>query len=113
MATLTIRNLPLDVHDGLRRRAAQNRRSVEAEVRAVIAEAVNPAKTGDQKVAAGLRGSLPRASGGPQSFLAERRIQGAVEHGSISDDDASALLEALDGGLPAGEVIRRLEGLLS
>ena len=33
MATLTIRNLPDDVHDALRRRAAENRRSVEAEVR--------------------------------------------------------------------------------
>ena len=40
MATLTIRNLPDEVRDELRVRAARNGRSMEAEVRQVIAEAM-------------------------------------------------------------------------
>lgn len=36
MATLTIRKLPDDVYDRLRVRAAQNKRSMEAEARAVL-----------------------------------------------------------------------------
>jgi plasmid stability protein len=40
MATLTIRNLPDEVRDGLRVRAAQNGRSMEAEARAVLSEAI-------------------------------------------------------------------------
>lgn len=39
MATLTIRNLPQDVYDRLRVRAAQNKRSMEAEARAVLIDA--------------------------------------------------------------------------
>ena len=40
MATLTIRNLPDDVREKLRVRAAMKGRSTEAEVRAVLADAV-------------------------------------------------------------------------
>ena len=40
MATLTVRNLDDDVIDRLRLRAAENDRSVEAEVRALIRRAV-------------------------------------------------------------------------
>ena len=40
MATLTIRNLPDEVRDKLRVRAARKGRSTEAEVRSVLAEAV-------------------------------------------------------------------------
>jgi plasmid stability protein len=39
MATLTIRNLPDDVRDRLRQRAAKAGRSMEAEVRALLTEA--------------------------------------------------------------------------
>ncbi len=42
MATLTIRNLPDGVHKGLRLRAAENGRSVEEEVRQILAEQVQP-----------------------------------------------------------------------
>jgi plasmid stability protein len=42
MATLTIRNLPEEVHRALRLRAAQHGRSTEAEVRALLEEAVKP-----------------------------------------------------------------------
>jgi plasmid stability protein len=41
MATLTIRNLPDDVRDRLRVRAAKNGRSMEAEARTVLTEAVS------------------------------------------------------------------------
>ncbi len=42
MATLTIRNLPDEVHRSLRGRAALHGRSTEAEVRALLEEAVKP-----------------------------------------------------------------------
>jgi plasmid stability protein len=42
MATLTIRNLPEEIRDELRMRAARNGRSMEAEARQVIAQATLP-----------------------------------------------------------------------
>jgi plasmid stability protein len=42
MATLTVRNVPDEVHKGLRLRAAQNGRSVEEEIRRILAEQVTP-----------------------------------------------------------------------
>ncbi|MGE0385237.1 MAG: Arc family DNA-binding protein [Gammaproteobacteria bacterium] len=42
MAMLTVRNLPDEVHRALRARAAQHGRSTEAEVRAILEEAVKP-----------------------------------------------------------------------
>jgi len=42
MATLTVRNLPDEVHRALRVRAARHGRSTEAEVRALLEEAVKP-----------------------------------------------------------------------
>jgi plasmid stability protein len=42
MATLTVRNLPEEVHRALRVRAAEHGRSTEAEVRAILSGAVIP-----------------------------------------------------------------------
>lgn len=42
MATLTVRNLPDEVHRALRVRAASNGRSTEAEVRAILEASVRP-----------------------------------------------------------------------
>lgn len=42
MATLTVRNIPDEVHQALRARAAQHGRSTEAEVRAILEDAVKP-----------------------------------------------------------------------
>lgn len=42
MAMLTVRNLPAAVHRALRVRAALHGRSTEAEVRAILEEAVRP-----------------------------------------------------------------------
>lgn len=44
MAILTVRNVPDDVHRALRVRAAQHGRSIEAEVREILAAAVKPEK---------------------------------------------------------------------
>ncbi len=42
MPSLNVRNLSEATHQGLRLRAAQHRRSVEAEIRAILDETVNP-----------------------------------------------------------------------
>jgi plasmid stability protein len=42
MATLTVRNLPDEVHRALRIRAAMHERSTEAEVRDILEKAVKP-----------------------------------------------------------------------
>lgn len=42
MAMLTVRNLPEEVHRALRVRAAKHGRSTEAEVRAILLDAVKP-----------------------------------------------------------------------
>jgi len=42
MAMMIVRNLPDSVYQALRVRAAQNGRSTEAEVREILANAVNP-----------------------------------------------------------------------
>ncbi len=44
MASVTVRNLPDDVHKALRVRAAQNGRSTEAEIRMILEEAVKSKK---------------------------------------------------------------------
>lgn len=43
MAAVTIRNLSEEVHRALKLRAAQHRRSTEAEMRAILEAAVQPA----------------------------------------------------------------------
>jgi plasmid stability protein len=43
MAAVTIRNLPEETHRALKIRAAQNNRSAEAEMRAILEAAVRPA----------------------------------------------------------------------
>jgi plasmid stability protein len=50
MATLTIRNLPDDIRDKLRIRAAQNGRSMEAEARDVLAKAYEPPADAEQRL---------------------------------------------------------------
>jgi len=42
MAAMTIRNLPEETHRAIKLRAKLNKRSAEAEVRAILEEAVNP-----------------------------------------------------------------------
>lgn len=42
MAAVTIRNLPDEVHRAIKARAARHNRSAEAEMRAILEEAVRP-----------------------------------------------------------------------
>ena len=42
MATLTVRNLPDEVHRAIRLQAAQHGRSTEAEIREILARSVRP-----------------------------------------------------------------------
>jgi plasmid stability protein len=51
MAALTVRNLPDDVHDQLRVRAAKNGRSMEAEVRAILEAAARAEQTKKKSLA--------------------------------------------------------------
>ena len=81
MATLTIRNLPETVHDALRRRAAENRRSMEAEARAVLATSLEVAppsppdhdllRRAQQRAIAAFGGEGAKV-GAVDRFLAER-----------------------------------------
>jgi plasmid stability protein len=82
MATLTIRNLPDKVHDALRRRAAENRRSMEAEARAVLAQTLGldaqPRPDPDrlrrlQDRAIAAFGGEAAKVGAVEQFLAERK----------------------------------------
>ena len=82
MATLTIRDLPDDVRDKLRVRAARNGRSMEAEVRAslasLVADRANERAEEDigariASVQAEFRRYVPAGVGIVDGFLAERR----------------------------------------
>jgi antitoxin FitA len=44
MASITVRNIPVEVHRALRLRAAANGRSTEAEVRDILAKTAMPEK---------------------------------------------------------------------
>lgn len=61
MGMMTIRSIPDEVHNALKARAKQNRRSAEAEVRAILEEATRPAnrlKMGDALAALGRKVGL-------------------------------------------------------
>ncbi|ATQ42346.1 FitA-like ribbon-helix-helix domain-containing protein [Caulobacter mirabilis] len=80
MPTLTIRNISESAHDALRRRAAENRRSMEAEARLLI-ETLDaaPAQDIDWERLRALQARAIAAVGGPEAakgvvdeFLANR-----------------------------------------
>lgn len=68
MATLTVRNLPDDVHRALRVRAAQHGRSTEAEIRDILEKAAKP--EGRLKLGS-LLTSIARQAGGLTEAEAE------------------------------------------
>jgi plasmid stability protein len=88
MATLTIRNLPDEVRDKLRLRAARKGRSTEAEVRSVLAEVVAeegaaPRPTVRERVERLQAAFAPfRSAEGSivDELIAERRIEGWKEN---------------------------------
>lgn len=77
MATITLRNLPDDVHRALRARAASNGRSTEAEIREILEATVRlPARLRLSTASA----ELGRAAG-------------------LTDDDIESIEQAKDKGL--------------
>jgi plasmid stability protein len=74
MATLTIRNLPDEVHRALRLRAAQLGRSTEAEVRFVLEASVRP----------------------PQRVRLGTALAELGQRAGLTDDDVAALEAARD-----------------
>lgn len=104
MATLTVRNLPDDVHAALRRRAAEHRRSVEAEVRETLAASVRGgANPQEQRAAlARLRGmqplrrrALPDGWSETDEVLAEKHLEAAWEAEQVSAEERQAWLDRL------------------
>jgi plasmid stability protein len=95
MATLTIRNLPDETHKALRVRAALNGRSVEEEVRRILAEHAperieyrNP-KT-PEEIAEAVRDAQEffapmRETYSVDQFIAEKRAEAAREYGRFND----------------------------
>jgi plasmid stability protein len=84
MATLNIRRLPEDVHAKLRVRAAKAGRSMEAEARMILTEAVEEPQPKPVDVA-GLRAFMLRLYGGTlptgvvDDLIAERRREARLE----------------------------------
>jgi plasmid stability protein len=105
MATLTIRNLPDDVRDALRRQAAEHRRSMEAEARAVLQAAVAPKPTEGARAEAlarlrTMKPSIDRGEpegwSGVDEFLAEKHLEAAWDAGSVSDEERRMWLDRLE-----------------
>jgi len=69
MASVTVRNLPDEVHRALRVRAARHGRSTEAEIREILEVAVRPS----ERIKLGsLLASIAREAGGLSDAEAER-----------------------------------------
>lgn len=58
MAQLLVRDVPLDVVEALKRRAAEHGRSAEAEHRAILEETLRPGRAGFWERAAALRAEI-------------------------------------------------------
>lgn len=73
MAVMTIRDLNDEVRDKLRIRAAQNKRSMEAEVRAILTEAVDsPVERGLFEALMTFGSAMREAGVDPDSFIPPR-----------------------------------------
>lgn len=105
MATLTIRNLPDEVHDALRRQAAEHRRSMEAEARAVIQAAVanRPSEAQRGEAIARLQAMKPRFDRGEpegwsavDEFLAEKHLDAAWDVGKVTAEERASWRSRLE-----------------
>jgi plasmid stability protein len=84
MPTLTIRNVPERVHQAIRRRAAENARSVEAEVRALLENAATAPATDWRREIADIQRRSRKALGDPpkgavKRFVVERAVDWGEE----------------------------------
>jgi len=95
MATLTIRNVSDETHKALRLRAAENGRSVEEEVRRILAEHAEPPmqyknpKT-KEEIAAAVKEAQEffrpmRETYSVDQFIAEKREEAAREYGRFNE----------------------------
>jgi plasmid stability protein len=74
MAALTVRNLDDVVYEGLKEQARSNQRSVEAEVRTILAQNIRPSREQVLKEAEAIRRSLVgRYTGDPTAEIREDR----------------------------------------
>ena len=105
MATLTIRNLPDEVRDALRRQAAEHRRSMEAEAREVLQAAVarKPKEAERLRAVARLRAMKPTIKRAfPEGWsqldedIAEGHLEAAWENGFVSSDERRFWAERLE-----------------
>jgi plasmid stability protein len=109
MPTLTIRNLPEQVHRALRLRAAENARSVEAEVRALLASAVAaraPVGVAEERQpfrdevslpsAIGAWGKSPPGRSEVDRLIAQRRVEAAFEGEEITAREYADLNARID-----------------
>ncbi len=80
MATITLKNIPDDLYERLRRRASTHRRSINSEMIHCLEEALQPRR-------------LP-----PEERLRRiRKLRPAIDSQAVSHDD---LLAAIDDGRP-------------
>jgi plasmid stability protein len=95
MATLTIRNLPEDIRDQMRREAAERGRSMEEEARQALAERYRKRLSPQElsKILDRLHGKrTPRGHGNllaSESLVASRRIEALYDNGQISRKEKS------------------------
>lgn len=82
MGTVTVRNLPEEVHRALRVRAAQHGRSTEAEIRAILQSTVCP----------------------PERIRMGTALAELARRGGLTDDEAAAMEKTRDKS--AGEPLR-------
>jgi plasmid stability protein len=76
MPTLTIRNVPDRVHQALRRRAAENARSVEAEVRSLLETAASAPSEDWRRNIADIQRKARKAMGDPPRGAVKRFVAG-------------------------------------
>lgn len=81
MKTLTVRGLPEDVHAGLKRRAKDNRRSLNQEVIAGLIEMAGQTKRAQRKMVEDLLAEADAVYTGVQEPLTGSEIREAIEDG--------------------------------
>jgi plasmid stability protein len=103
MATLTIRNLPDDLRDRIRREAAEHGRSMEEEARRALADRFRPKRSPEEikRMIDELHAKVPPLPPGAKmdrtdAFLASKRIDRLFEEGVIPLPEKQAWDEKID-----------------
>ena len=103
MATLTIRNVPEEIRDRIRREAAEHGRSMESEVRFTLTEHYRNKRSPEEieKLLADLRANIPSMPADAkmdrtEAFLAGKRIDLLFEEGAITLPEKRGWDERID-----------------